>query len=137
MDTNGKVLVQKRKMDRHMGGLWEFPGGKVEPNETLIAALVRELKEELGITVASDNLVPLNFSSGELEQGELILLLYICRTWQGTPEALDADAMLWVWPSELARLPMPPADEPFIAILESLSASAQPVDVHSVQVTTP
>jgi 8-oxo-dGTP diphosphatase len=124
VDRAGRVLVQQRPAGKQLAGLWEFPGGKVEPGETPEAALVRELSEELGITVAPDALRPLTFASEPLADRHLLLLLYLCREWVGEPQALDAVALAWHAPSALRGLAMPPADLPFIAILEkSLNVS--------------
>ena len=120
VDVEGRVLLQQRSEGRQMAGLWEFPGGKVEPGERPEEALVRELREELGIEIASENLDPAAFASAELGERHLLLLLYICRTWQGEPEALDAAMLKWVRPNEMPALPMPPADEPLIAPLDRL-----------------
>jgi 8-oxo-dGTP diphosphatase len=121
IDRQGRVLVQQRPAGKHMAGLWEFPGGKVEPGETPEAALVRELHEELGIAIEEAALVPLTFASAPLGERHLLLLLYLCRDWQGEPQALDAVALQWVRPADMRALAMPPADQPFIAILEALS----------------
>ena len=118
IDQAGRVLVQQRPAGKQMAGLWEFPGGKVEAGETPEAALVREIAEELGITVAEGALRPLTFASEPLADRHLLLLLYLCRDWTGEPQALDAAALAWHAPSALHRLAMPPADKPFIAILE-------------------
>jgi 8-oxo-dGTP diphosphatase len=115
---DGRVLVQLRPPGKALAGLWEFPGGKVEPGESPEAALVRELAEELGIQVAEDDLVPLTFASAPLVDRHLLLLLYVCRRWVGEPAALDATALAWHAPAALHDLAMPPADEPFIALLE-------------------
>ena len=120
VDGEGRVLLQQRAEGRQMAGLWEFPGGKVEPGERPEEALVRELREELGIDVASDALAPAAFASAELGDRHLLLLLYICRSWTGEPEALDAAMLQWVRPVEMRALPMPPADKPLIPALERL-----------------
>jgi 8-oxo-dGTP diphosphatase len=119
VDRSGRVLVQRRPPGKAMAGLWEFPGGKVEPGETPEAALVRELTEELGIAVALQALEPVTFASAPLADRHLLLLLYLCRIWEGAPEALDATALAWHKPAALTRLAMPPADLPLIAALET------------------
>ena len=108
-----EIFVQKRPIGKAMAGLWEFPGGKVEHEETPESALVRELKEELGIVVEASNLIPVTFASEPLEGKNLLLLLYLCREWQGEPAALESLAIDWVSIDQLRELPMPPADEPF------------------------
>ena len=118
IDDAGRVLVQQRPSGKALAGLWEFPGGKVEPGETPEAALVRELAEELGIGVGVAALEPLTFASEPLADRHLLLLLYLCRGWAGEPQPLDAVALAWHMPSELHGLAMPPADLPFIATLE-------------------
>ncbi|HEX8214130.1 MAG TPA: (deoxy)nucleoside triphosphate pyrophosphohydrolase [Allosphingosinicella sp.] len=120
VDAEGRVLLQQRAMGRQMAGLWEFPGGKVEPGERPEAALVRELHEELGISVDQASLAPAAFASAELGERHLLLLLFICRQWGGEPEALDAAALQWVRPCEMRALPMPPADQPLIGLLDKL-----------------
>ena len=120
VDADGRVLVQQRSADRSMAGLWEFPGGKVEAGETPEAALVRELHEELGIETQTACLAPAGFASEPLGSKHLVLLLYICRKWKGTPAALDADGLKWVRPIQLHGLEMPPADKPLIGLLEAL-----------------
>lgn len=120
VDGEGRVLLQQRAPGRSMAGLWEFPGGKVEPGELPEAALIRELEEELGIDADSTCLAPAAFASAPLGDRHLILLLYICRKWQGIPAPLDASALQWVRPNEMVSLPMPPADRPLIGLLDSL-----------------
>lgn len=121
VDGDGRVLVQQRAAGRPMAGLWEFPGGKIEPGERLEDALVRELTEELGISTESACLAPAGFGTATKEDGgELLLLLYICRKWRGIPQALDAAALRWLRPRDLHHLPMPPADIPLIGLLDAL-----------------
>jgi 8-oxo-dGTP diphosphatase len=120
VDGEGRVLLQQRAPGRQMEGLWEFPGGKIDPGELPEAALVRELKEELGIEVDASSLTAAAFASAPLGERHLLLLLYICREWRGTPQPLDASALKWVLPREMLQLPMPPADEPLVALLEAL-----------------
>lgn len=121
-DDAGRVLVQRRPLGKAMAGLWEFPGGKVERGETPEAALARELGEELGIFVAPGDLAPLTFASQRLADRHMLLLLYRCTRWAGSPRALDADMLLWRTPDDMADLPMPPADLPLLAFLTSEAA---------------
>jgi 8-oxo-dGTP diphosphatase len=120
VDADGRVLVQQRPPGKPMAGLWEFPGGKVEPGELPEAALVRELTEELGIGVEAACLAPAAFASEALGDRHLLLLLYALRKWDGVPEPRHASALKWVRPVELHRLKMPPADKPLIGLLEAL-----------------
>lgn len=123
VDADGRVLVQQRAADRPMAGLWEFPGGKIEAGETAEAALVRELAEELGIATETACLAPAGFGTApreDVDGGQLLLLLYVCRKWQGIPRALDAAELRWVRPRQLHDLPMPPADIPLIGLLDAL-----------------
>ncbi len=120
IDEGGRVLLQQRAPGRAMAGLWEFPGGKVEPDEQSETALARELAEELGIVVDEAALMPACFASAPLGDKHMLLLLYLCREWQGTPAPLDASALRWEYPADMRALPMPPADEPLIELLERL-----------------
>lgn len=120
IDRDSRVLLQQRAQGRAMAGLWEFPGGKVEPGELPEAALVRELEEELGIACAVEALVPAAFASAMVGEKHMILLLYTCREWRGEARALDASALQWLRPADMAGLPMPPADEPLVRLLEAL-----------------
>jgi len=119
VDAEGKVLLQQRAPGRAMAGLWEFPGGKVEAGERPEAALVRELGEELGIAVAEADLAPAAFASADNAGRHMLLLLYLCRIWEGDPRPLDAAALKWLRPEEMIGGEMPPADIPLIERLES------------------
>jgi len=123
-DPQGRILVQRRPPGKAMAGLWEFPGGKVEPGEAPEAALVRELAEELGVTVAAEDLTPLAFATAPVGGRTLLLLLYRCGRWQGEPMPLDADTLDWRRPAGLRDLAMPPADLPFIDALEAFEPRA-------------
>lgn len=120
IDGRGRVLVQQRPPDKSLGGLWEFPGGKIEPGETPEVALIRELAEELGIAVRIDDLQPIAFASHALAGRHLLLLLYRIDVWRGEPVALEATALAWETPATLRGLPMPPADVPLVEALTRL-----------------
>lgn len=116
-DPQGRVLLQRRPAGKAHAGLWEFPGGKVEPGETPEAAMVRELAEELGITVDVAALEPATFITAPVGGRPMLLLLYRAHAWAGTPQPLEAVALDWVHPADMAALPMPPADYPLAAHL--------------------
>ncbi len=118
VDTDGKVLLQKRPQTTSMAGLWEFPGGKIEAAETPEDALVRELDEELGVAVDKGDLTPICFASETLDDRHLVLLLYICRQWSGEIKALHASDIIWATVQDMANLPMPPADRPLVEALQ-------------------
>ena len=126
IDHDGRVLLAQRPEDKPMAGLWEFPGGKIEPDETPETALIRELDEELGINTAATCLAPLSFTSHSYaasdtrEAFHLLLLLYVCRRWQGQPQAIEGGTLKWVWPQQLRDYPMPEADISLIATLQDL-----------------
>lgn len=122
-DGSGRFLLQQRALGRSMAGLWEFPGGKVEADETPEQALARELAEELGITVSDVALRPLAFASEPLGQRHLLLMLYGASSWAGEPRPLDAAALRWVTPAEMRALPMPPADRPLVEALAAIRPS--------------
>jgi 8-oxo-dGTP diphosphatase len=120
IDADGRVLLAKRPPGRPLAGLWEFPGGKVEPGETPEAALVRELEEELGIEVAQKCLAPLTFASHGYEAFHLLMPLYACRKWEGEVTARQGQELTWIRANRLADYAMPPADEPLKAMLRDL-----------------
>lgn len=119
---DGRVLLQQRAPGRSMAGLWEFPGGKIEPGETPEQALVREVEEELGVLLDPVKLEALSFASEPLGDRHLLLLLYWTRSWSGKPQALDASAVRWVRVDEMRNLTMPPADVPLVDALARLVA---------------
>jgi 8-oxo-dGTP diphosphatase len=120
IDPDGRVLIAERPPGKKMAGLWEFPGGKVEAGETPEMALIRELGEELGIVVKEPCLAPFTFASHTYDVFHLLMPLYICRRWDGTPRALEHAALKWVHPRDLAGYPMPAADLPLIPMLRDL-----------------
>lgn len=120
IDTDCRVLIAQRPPEKTLGGLWEFPGGKVELCERPEAALIRELHEELGITVEEACLAPLTFASFAYPEFHLLMPLYICRRWTGFAEAREHQALKWVAPKDLRAFPMPPADAPLIPALIDL-----------------
>ena len=117
IDADGRVLIAKRPEGKALAGLWEFPGGKVEQGETPEAALIRELKEELAIDVTVGCLAPLAFASHAYETFHLLMPLYVCRVWGGTVSSNEGQEIVWVRANRLSTYPMPPADEPLVAIL--------------------
>ncbi len=117
IDVDGRVLLSQRPAGKPMAGLWEFPGGKVEPQETPEAALIRELQEELGIDTWASCLAPLTFASHSYDDFHLIMPLFACRKWQGTPTPREGQVLKWVRPSAMRDYPMPAADLPLIPIL--------------------
>lgn len=117
VDADRRVLIAQRPEGKPLAGLWEFPGGKLEEGETPEQALIRELEEELGIATKSACLAPVSFASHSYESFHLLMPLYVCRKWQGTPVAREHAALKWVRPQALRDYPMPPADEPLIAAL--------------------
>ena len=117
VDVDGRVLVAQRPAGKSMAGLWEFPGGKVHAGETPEAAVVRELGEELGVDITESCLAPLTFASHAYDDFHLLMPLFVCRVWRGTPTPLEGQALAWKRPVSLATLPMPPADRPLVALL--------------------
>lgn len=117
VDADGRVLICQRPEGKALAGLWEFPGGKVEPGETPEAALIRELWEELGIQINQACLAPFVFASHAYEGFHLLMPLFLCRRWNGFVERLEHQALAWVKPRDMGGYPMPPADEPLVAYL--------------------
>ena len=117
IDIDGRVLIGRRPEGKAMAGLWEFPGGKVETGERPETALIRELKEELGIDVSADCLAPFVFASHAYESFHLMMPLYLCRRWSGVVEAREHTELAWVKPNRMSDYPMPPADIPLVAWL--------------------
>lgn len=120
IDVDGRVLLAERPAGKPMAGLWEFPGGKVETGERPEETLIRELKEELGITVSEPCLAPLTFASHVYPDFHLLMPLYVCRRWEGVVTPLEGQRVVWVKPNRLRDYKMPPADEPLVAHLMSL-----------------
>lgn len=120
IDPDGRVLIAQRPPQKAMAGLWEFPGGKVEPGERPEETVIRELKEELGITIQEPCLAPFTFASHTYPDFQLLMPLYVCRRWDGSVVAKEHSALKWVKPRELSQYPMPPADLPLIPMLRDL-----------------
>jgi 8-oxo-dGTP diphosphatase len=120
VDVDGRVLLAQRPTGKTMAGLWEFPGGKIEDGERPEQTLIRELKEELGITVSEPCLAPLTFASHSYPDFHLLMPLYVCRRWEGTVAANEAQQLAWVKPNRLRDYEMPPADVPLVSHLMAL-----------------
>ena len=120
IDADGRVLLAQRPEGKSMAGLWEFPGGKVEAGETPEAALIRELGEELAIDPAESCLAPLSFVSHAYDDFHLLMLVYVCRKWTGTPQPVEGGELIWARAARLRDYDMPPADLPLIAVIQDL-----------------
>jgi 8-oxo-dGTP diphosphatase len=120
IDPDGRVLLAQRPEGKHLAGLWEFPGGKVQLGETPETALIRELDEEIGIGVVASCLAPFTFASHSYPDFHLLMPLYVCRKWSGIATAREGQRLAWVRPARLGDYPMPPADKPLVAMLRDL-----------------
>ncbi|MAM63468.1 8-oxo-dGTP diphosphatase MutT [Maritimibacter sp. UBA3975] len=120
VDRDGRILLAQRPEGKSMAGLWEFPGGKVEAGETPEAALIRELFEELGIETWDSCLAPLTFASHSYDDFHLLMPVFVCRKWEGTPQPKEGQTLKWVRVNELRDYPMPPADIPLIAMMRDM-----------------
>ena len=118
IDADGRVLISKRPEGKTMAGLWEFPGGKVEEKETPEDALIRELKEELGLDIAESCLAALSFASHAYTDFHLLMPLFVCRVWKGVPEPREGQEIRWVRPMRLGDYAMPPADNNLVSLLQ-------------------
>ena len=115
-----EILLSKRQKNKHLGGYWEFPGGKIEKNEAPEQALVREIKEELNIDINNKCIAPLSFSEFDYKEFQLLLLLYVCRRWEGDPMSMENNELKWVKPNMLRKYKMPPADDSLIYCVQDL-----------------
>lgn len=122
VDPAGRVLMAERPEGKELAGLWEFPGGKIEDGERPEDALVRELREELGVEVRPDDLVPFAFASHGYERFHLLMPLYLCRAWKGEVTPMEGQRVTWSAVADLSALPMPPADAPLVAALQRVGA---------------
>jgi 8-oxo-dGTP diphosphatase len=120
IDPDGRVLMAQRPAGKNLVGLWEFPGGKMEAGERPEDTLIRELREELGIEVKEPCLAPFSFASHSYADFHLLMPLYICRRWEGMPQALEHQAIKWLMPKDMAQLPLTPADIPLVPMLRDL-----------------
>jgi 8-oxo-dGTP diphosphatase len=124
LDREGRVLIAQRPMGKSLAGLWEFPGGKMEPGERPEQTIIREMREELGVTIGEKCLMPLTFASYSYPDFHLLMPLFVCRRWDGIPQPHENQSIAWVKPKDLllnpGRYPMPPADTPLIPVLRDL-----------------
>ena len=117
IDVDGRVLISRRPPGKHLAGLWEFPGGKVGRSEAPEQALIRELREELGIETDESCIAPLTFASHAYDEFHLLMPLYVCRKWKGRAQPMEGQEIKWVRTDQMAAYPMPPADRPLVAML--------------------
>ena len=115
-----EILLSKRPINKHLEGYWEFPGGKIETNESPEQALIREIKEELNININNKCIAPLSFSEFDYKEFQLLLLLYVCRRWEGDPMSMENNELKWVKPNMLRKYKMPPADDSLIYCVQDL-----------------
>ncbi len=121
IDGASRVLLQKRPLDRQHGGLWEFPGGKIERGEGLVTAAIREIGEELGLLLVAEDLFPVSFCASEPDSPtQIVLMLFGCRRWQGDPVCEDGAALEWVDIDALTSRNMPPLDVPLAKALQTM-----------------
>lgn len=123
IDADGRVLLNQRPEGKHLAGMWEYPGGKVESGESPERALIREIREELGVELCERCFAPLSFVSHAYEEFQLLMLLYVAHRWEGIPQSREGQALTWKRPAEMRAMPMPPADVPLIHVLEEYVAS--------------
>jgi 8-oxo-dGTP diphosphatase len=120
IDQEGRVLLARRPEGKSMAGLWEFPGGKVEAGERPETAVIREFREELGVSIAEPCLAPFSFASHAYDDFHLLMPVFVCRRWEGTPRPREGQTLAWVYPRDMRSYPMPPADVPLVAQLRDL-----------------
>ena len=120
IDSVDRILLGRRPIDKPMPGLWEFPGGKINLGETPEEALIRELKEELGIDTKESCLAPIAFASHRYDEFHLLMPLFICRVWEGIPHPIEGQELAWVTIADMRNYPMPPADTPLVAMLRDI-----------------
>ncbi len=120
VDADDRILLARRPAGKSMAGLWEFPGGKLHDGETPEAALIRELREELAIDTVESCLAPIAFASHTYDDFHLLMPLFVCRVWTGTPQPREGQELAWVRPRDMSKYPMPPADTPLVAMLRDV-----------------
>jgi 8-oxo-dGTP diphosphatase len=120
VDADDRILLARRPPGKPMAGLWEFPGGKLNEGETPEAALIRELREELAIDTVESCLAPIAFASHTYDDFHLLMPLFVCRVWHGTPQPREGQELAWVRPRDMSKYPMPPADTPLVAMLRDV-----------------